>query len=99
MNIYNNLPSELQRKIKYLLLEHPCARIIKDEIIKLKCDRIYKFKVDDKCICRINGLDFFYTTYFEQFEKTSSCTSTHFHEEFFDALFDVLSDTTDDDII
>ena len=58
MNIYNNLPSELQRKVKYFLLEHPCARIIKDEIIKLKCDRIYEFKLDDKCICRIDGLDF-----------------------------------------
>ena len=94
MNIYDNLPSELQRKIKYFLLEHPCARIIKDEIIKLKCDRIYKFKVEGTPTIVVDGLDFFCNTYFSQFEDHS--TSTDFNEQLFDLLFEV-TDTSDDD--
>ena len=31
MNIYELLPPEIQNKIKYYTLEHPVAKIIKDE--------------------------------------------------------------------
>ena len=44
MYIYNNLPPELQRKVKYFVKEHPCARIIKDEVLRLKCNRVYNLK-------------------------------------------------------
>jgi hypothetical protein len=32
MDIYNLLPSELQNKVKYYVLEHPTAKIIKEGI-------------------------------------------------------------------
>ena len=48
MNIYNSLPPELQNEIKYYVLEHPIAKIIKDEIQRLRCDEYYTFKVKNK---------------------------------------------------
>ena len=94
MNIYYNLPNDLQSWIIYYVLEHPTAKMIKDEIIKLKCDRIYKFKVEGTPTIVVDGLDFFCNTYFSQFEDHS--TSTDFNEQLFDLLFDV-TDTSDDD--
>ena len=38
MDIYNELPVELQRKVHYFILEHPTARIIKDELERLNCN-------------------------------------------------------------
>jgi hypothetical protein len=31
MDIYSLLPTELQNKVKYFVLEHPVAKIIKDD--------------------------------------------------------------------
>ena len=94
MEIYYNLPNCLQSEIIYYILEHPTAKMIKDEIIKLKCDRIYKFKVEGTPTIVVDGLDFFCNTYFSQFEDHS--TSTDFNEQLFDLLFEV-TDTSDDD--
>ena len=44
MDTYNKLPSEIQNNIKYLVLEHPTAAIIKDEIQRLRCDEYFTFK-------------------------------------------------------
>jgi hypothetical protein len=35
MEIFNMLPPEISNKIKYYVLEHPIAKIIKDEIERL----------------------------------------------------------------
>ena len=94
MEIYYDLPNDLQSKIIYYILEHPTAKMIKDEIIKLKCDRIYRFKVEGSPTIVVDGLDFFCNTYFSQFELCS--TSTDFNEQLFDLLFE-LTDTSDDD--
>ena len=52
MNIYNSLPPEVQNKIKYYALEHPIAKIIKDEIQRLRCDEYYTFKdKNNKIFC------------------------------------------------
>ena len=40
LKIYNNLPTDLQRSNNHYILEHPTAKMIKDEFIRLKCDRI-----------------------------------------------------------
>ena len=54
MDIYRLLPIELQKKINYFVLEHPCAKIIKDEIERLNCNLTFKFKdTDGKIICKI----------------------------------------------
>ena len=44
MDIYNLLPSELQNKVKYYVLEHPAAKIIKEEIERIRCDEYYVFR-------------------------------------------------------
>ena len=60
------LPDEIQNKIKYYVLEHPTAVIIKEEIRRLKCDRVYKFKYawENECLCKIDGRDFFVNEFF-----------------------------------
>ena len=44
MDIYNNLPPELQNKIKYYAIEHPCAVMIKDKMLELRCNLYFVFK-------------------------------------------------------
>ena len=97
MIFYNNLPSELQRKVTDFVLQHPCARIINDGVVRLKCNRVHKFKIESICLCKIDGLDFCYSTYLDQFEKSSTSTSTEYSDELCDRLFTVLSDTSDND--
>jgi len=73
MDIYNNLPIELQNKIKYFVLEHPVAKIIKDEIQRLRCDEYYTFRdKQNKIFCKIDGRDHFYNEYFRMFKKSRS---------------------------
>ena len=48
MDIYSLLPEELQNKVKYFALEHPVAKIIKDEIQRLRCDECYIFRDKNK---------------------------------------------------
>ena len=70
MDIYNLLPSELQNKVKYYVLEHPTAKIIKEEIERLRCDEYYVFKdKDGKVFCKVDGRDFLVSEYFRQFKK------------------------------
>ena len=44
MNIYDNLTSEIQNKFEYMVLQHPIAKIIKDEIQRLHCAEYFTFK-------------------------------------------------------
>ena len=66
MDIYNNLPPELQNKIKYYAIEHPCAVMIKDKMLELRCNLyfVFKDKSTNKIFCRIDGRDFFIHEYF-----------------------------------
>jgi hypothetical protein len=60
MEIYNLLPTELQNKIKYYVLEHPTARIIKDDISRIRCDETYYFRdMHGKLFCKVDGRDFY----------------------------------------
>ena len=59
MNIYSLLPRELHNKIKYFVLEHPVAKIIKDDIERLRCDEYYVFEdKNGKIVCKVDGRDF-----------------------------------------
>lgn len=60
MEIYCLLPTELQNKIKYYVLEHPVARIIKDDISRIRCDEMYYFRdINGKLFCKVDGRDFY----------------------------------------
>ena len=70
MEIYSLLPTELQNKIKYYVLEHPIARIIKDDISRLRCDEHYTFRDNGgKVFCKVDGRDFYANEYFRKFNK------------------------------
>ena len=70
MDIYNLLPSELQNKVKYYVLEHPTAKVIKEEIERLRCDEYYVFRdKDGKVFCKVDGRLFFCNEYFRKFKK------------------------------
>ena len=86
------LPAELKGKVKYFTLEHPTARMIQDEIQRLLCNRVYKFKVDGQKFCQINGLDFFASEYFLQFMGSESESIS---SELIGMLFE-FSDTSSD---
>ena len=96
MEIYSKLPEDLQRKIQFLTLEHPCAALIKREIERLSCDRVYKFKFDGKVVCQVNGIDFFATEYFTKLNGHDEDDDSIFAEELFNMLFDV-SDTSSEE--
>ena len=110
MDIYNLLPSELQNKVKYYLLEHPTAKIIKEEIERLRCDEYYVFKdKDGRVFCRVDGRDFFASEYLRLFKKSKddsdsgttegdgSATSDEYLDEIFERMFFVSSATSSDD--
>ena len=105
MDIYNLLPSELQNKVKYYVLEHPTAKIIKEEIERLRCDEYYVFKdKDEKVFCRVDGRDFFASEYLRQFNKKEddtegdgSSSSDEYLDEIFERMFFVNSATSSDD--
>ena len=94
--IYDNLPSELQNKIKYYVLEHPIARIIKDEIERLNCDLTFKFreKAGGSTVCKIDGRLFFANEYFLQYNDDSPRTSD---DDLFNSIFEVSSTSSDED--
>ena len=94
MNIYNMLPPELQNKIKYYVIEHPLARIIKDEVERLNCNITFKFreKVGGPTICKIDGRCYFTNEYFLQLNGDSPRTSD---DDLFNSMFEV-SDTSSD---
>ena len=98
MDIYSELPEDLQRKIQFLTLEHPCATLIKREIERLNCDRVYKFKFDGKVVCQVNGIDFFATEYFAKLNGHDDDDS-NFAEELFNMLFDVSDTSSEEDVI
>ena len=95
MEIYSKLPEDLQRKIQFSTLEHPCAALITREIERLNCNRVYKFKLDGKAVCQVNGIDYFATEYFKKLNGHDDDDS-NFAEELFNMLFDV-SDTSSDE--
>ena len=106
MDIYNLLPSELQNKVKYYVLEHPTAKIIKEEIERLRCDEYYVFRdKDGKVFCKVYGRVFFsWDAYFRQFKKKKddtegdgSATSDEYLDEIFERMFFVSSATSSDD--
>ena len=87
MEIFQMLPIEIQNKVKYYVLEHPTAVIIKDEIRRLKCDRLYKFKYaqETKCFCKFDGRDFFCNEFFrnrdnDNDDSSSSTDNTYIDE-------------------
>ena len=73
MEIFNMLPPEISNKIKYYVLEHPIAKIIKDEIERLRCDEYYTFRdKQNKIFCKIDGRDHFCNEYFLRLKKTEA---------------------------
>ena len=71
MDIYNLLPSELQNKVKYYVLEHPTAKIIKEEIDRLRCHEYYVFRdKEGKVICKVYGRDSSCNEYFRRVKKS-----------------------------
>jgi hypothetical protein len=110
MDIYNLLPSELQNKVKYYVLEHPAAKIIKEEIERIRCDEYYVFRgKNGKVFCKVDGRDFFCNEYFRQFNKNKddndsdttsgdgSATSDEYLDEIFERMFMVSSSTSSDE--
>ena len=103
VSIYDNLPFELQNKIKYYVLEHPIARIIKDEIRRLRCDEYYTFKdKNNKTFCKVDGRDFFLGEYFIRFKEIGaysdvSATSDGYMSEVFHRMFFVSSSSSSSD--
>jgi hypothetical protein len=109
--IYNLLPIELQNKVKYLVLEHPVAKIIKDEIRRLRCDEYHTFRDEQgRVFCKIDGKLFFANQYFYTFDKRkdknravmnseddSSATSDEYMNDVFDRLFFVSSTSSSSD--
>ena len=98
--IYDNLPSELQNKIKYYVLEHPIARIIKYKIRRLRCDEYYTFKdKNNKTFCKVDGRDYFLGEYFLRFKESDaySETSDEYMDEVFHRMFFVSSSSSSSD--
>ena len=96
MDIYNLLPVELQNKVKYLVLEHPVAKIIKDEILRLRCDERYTFR--DKqghVFCKIDGKDFFCNEVFRRIKNRRNKIIQIIHPD--GSIEDVDSDDSSDD--
>ena len=99
---YNSLPSEIQNKIKYMVLLHPVGRIIKDEIQRLNCDEYYTFRdKDGHVFCKVDGRDHFLGEYFLRFKEsdTTSDTSEEYMDEVFHMMFFVTSSSSDDEEI
>ena len=113
MDMLNLLPAEVVNKIKYYVLEHPIAKIIKDEIQRLRCDEYYTFRdKQNKIFCKIDGRDHFYNEYFlklkksrsivvyggcDEFEYEDSESSDEYLDDVFHRTFFVSSNTSDDD--
>jgi len=99
MDIYKNLPLELQKKIDYYVIEHPCAVMIKDKIAELKCNLyfIFKDKENNKVFCRIDGREFFCSEYFFRFNyEYDSNDESSIDNELVHDMFDVMSQTSSD---
>ena len=63
----SNLPLELQNKIMFYVLEHPCAKMIKDECIKQGLSEKHEFILNDHGTTyysddRDNFSDFYFET-------------------------------------
>ena len=70
MEIYQNLPPEIQAKIKYYALCHPTAAIIREKISELRCDEFFTFRDKENIIfCKVDGRDFFADEYFSRIKK------------------------------
>jgi hypothetical protein len=89
------LPDELQNKVKYLTLEHPTAKIIKDKLEELRCNLSFTFREKGgKAFCKIDGRDFFANEYLSQLNGDSPHSSVG--ERFF-YIFDVSSSQEESD--
>ena len=90
------LPPELQNKIKYYVIEHPLARIIKDEVERLNCNLTFKFRnKQGHLICKIRGIDFFCNEFFRQLND--ECSSSSSDDDLFNSMFEVSDTSSDDD--
>ena len=98
MDIYNLLPTELQNKVKYLVLEHPVAKIIKDEIHRLRCDEYYTFRdKENKVFCKVDGRDHFVGECFLKYrDGLDSDTSDEYLDDVFHKIFFVSSSSDED---
>ena len=73
MDIYSLLPNELQTKIKYYVLSHPTAEIIREQIAELRCDEFYTIRDQQgKIFFKADGRDFFCDEYFRRLKKAKS---------------------------
>ena len=73
MEILQLLPIELQNKVKYFVLQHPTAKIIRDEIKRSRCDEYYTFRDESgKIFCKVDGKDFFANQYFYMINKRTN---------------------------
>ena len=107
MEIYRNLPPELQAKIKYYALCHPTAAIIREKISELRCDEFFTFRdKENRVFCKVDGRDFFADEYFSRIKKPIHCdlaeveesdTSNEYLDEVFARIFNVTSATSSDD--
>ena len=109
MEIYQNLPPEIQAKIKYYALCHPTAAIIREKISELRCDEFFTFRDEENRIfCKVDGRDFFADEYFSRIKKpihfdltevgeSESETSSEYQDEVFERIFNVTSSTSSDD--
>ena len=98
MDIYSLLPTELQNKVKYLVLEHPVAKIIKDEISRLRCNEYYTFRdKQGQLFCKIDGRDHFVGEYFLKYRGgTDSDTTDEYLDDVFHKMFFVSSSSDED---
>lgn len=95
MEIFNMLPPEISNKIKYYVLEHPIAKIIKDEIERLRCDEYYTFRdKQNKIFCKIDGRDHFCNEYVLRLKKNRSIVVYGDYDEYEDE--DIDSETSDE---
>lgn len=107
MEIYRNLPPEIQAKVKYYVLSHPTAVIIREKISELRCDEFFTFRdQENRIFCKVDGRDFFADEYFSRIKKPKhydlaeaeeSDTSGEYLDEVFERIFNVSSSTSSDD--
>ena len=97
MDILKRLPDVLQTKIKYYVLEHPCARLIRDEIERLHCDKSYRIKMYGQVVAKIHGINYFCSEYFLQFKSSSESEVSSITSELFQAMFNPSSTSDDED--
>jgi hypothetical protein len=79
-----------------MVLEHPTAKIIKDEIHRLRCDEYYTFKdKGGRVFCKVDGRDHFLGEYFLWLKGDD--TSEEYMDEVFNRMFMFSSSSSSDE--